>query len=278
MRFTSLSLIASALVCATLAGVHYIADGGILAALPRAASHVGALTHHALYHREVRVVGATLLDHDHVRNEFALERSNFWIRTHLREAEATLLSNSLIAHATVEPCSLISLGCFSVTIQERRPAAIVLSQQEEKAWVVGEDGGFITPLTREEYRNGRHKVFEQEGEPLIVVRGVWGEQAAPDEVRARIVRVLQALRFFAEELSFSIAYITYTQANIIEVRFRELPFVAAFELDSETLRERANRFRKIVADLEGDYGKISRIDLGFSAMGVVRLKDPKTGL
>ena len=238
-----------------------------------AVRQVDSIVHRFFFEKELRIQGIEVIQENAIRSALPLERSNLWWRLHLSALEAPVSSIPLIKETHISACSWISLGCFSIAVQERKAAFVALSKDEAKAWIIGEDGGFIAPITHEQFRMGVLDVFGDQSRDFVIVRGLWSERYSPDEIRSRILALSLAIKIFHEELIYDIDRITLGEGRDFEIQFRKLPFPVVFELDTTTLREASKRLRNLIGDLRGSFDSVDHIDLAFHSMGVMRLKN-----
>ena len=183
------------------------------------------------------------------------------------------MQSPLIAAAVVRPCSGLSLDCFVLTVEERQPAFIAVMADESRAWLVGQDGGFIAPLTHKQFQEGVLRVFGEKARRLVVVRGLWGAKSSPDEVKNRLQWVTQSLRALSEGSSLAIREVQLRESSEIRVLFDEAPFPVLFELSAEALpdlSEKGRQLKRLIAELGQQKGTVREVDFALKKMAVVR--------
>ncbi len=226
-----------------------------------------------LYERELRIVGAMVLSRKQIESMLPFAYSNVWWRTHLEQVPQELLKSPLVSAAEVRPCAAVSVRCFELKMEERKPAFIAVMSDASKSWLVGQDGGFIAPLTYKQFQDGVLKVLGEDGKNLIVVRGLWDGQAAPDEVKARLSRLAEALKSLQLSSGFIIREVVLQDGTDIKVRFDNVSFPVVFELSAESLPElpqKGSQLKRVVLELGDSQAKVKEVDFALKKMAVVR--------
>jgi hypothetical protein len=217
--------------------------------------------------------------------------------------EASLRSNPLIANASVERCPGKWWGCFSISIEEREPAFLLLVGS--KGWLVGGDGGILTPLPQQRCQSILRGESPPEfmGKLVPVVEGAAYEEESPDLVKARLGVAKRAIDILAQELKtaalssslsvlgaskeapgaapavgarpFEVERLSFRQKYDMRVRFRDWPFVVTFGLpQSENwesgLRDQCARLGRLLEELGASALQAKEIDLAFDSVAVVR--------
>jgi len=227
-----------------------------------------------LEERQLRVQGNSLLSESAIQNLLPYEKNNLWWKRHLPELKSSLLKSPLIESVELVSCSYLSINCYQIIVKERTPALIALVRDESKAWVVGEDGGFIAPLTNEQFRRGALDSFGPAGKKLLIVRGLWGPKSSSDEVHARVKRLLVASEALDIGAELPIELLTLKDNLELETQYATLPFPVTYDLASDTaeeLREKAKRLRIILSEFEGRYQEVKKIDLAYNRLGIAEM-------
>src|SRR5262249_12662247 len=147
------------------------------------------------------------------------------------------------------------------------------------AWIVGDDGAFMSPISNQQYRDGALAVLGEDAARLVVVRGLWHATSSPDQVRARLLSVAAAAKIFREKCSLAIDNIELLDNLEMRVKFAKLPFGVLFDLSAsmDSLTKRVERFLILLEELSGRYHRVREIDMGLESLATVRFQDEVSG-
>lgn len=226
------------------------------------------------YERDVRIVGLDLLKPETVRHLLPKGKSNIWWNNNRQLIAMDLMQHRLIAQATIENCKDRSLAqkfsCFDIKIRERQPKYIAL--MEKGAWVLGEDGAFIVPLT-----DKRVAEFEQNKTDLKMIKGLKLDAArSPDLMRARFNYVRELIERVEGETGHHIDWLDLSSNGEVHFKFVDLnpevvlPYMEDSHLGPIELTDRLIKLKLILQDLAGRENQTQKIDLGFDRMAVVK--------
>ena len=226
--------------------------------------------HKLFWDKEVIISGDSRLADKTIRELLPLDRSTIWWAINSDLIENDLKKSAWVEKADIHTCgaSYFSLwGCFVVSIEERQPAFLIY--QDNILWLVGEDGHFISPLT------SRLKELLV-NRPLKTLKGVYEDHPSTDLFNARFFFVKEAIRLIETRTRKKIRELTLNGNSEIEVAFEDAPFIAVFSGGSEHIEDikgECLRFMTILAQLGGKEGEIEKVDLAFSKLAVVKMKD-----
>ncbi len=268
MRF----LLSSLLGCALLTG--YLVDDP--SRFSRAVDATGKFSSRmwntAVYGRDITLTGNVILKKQSISDLLPHQESNLWWRLNLGRIESALRASPLVEKVEVAPCSIISLRCYEIALTERKASFIAVVRDESKAWIIGNDGAFIAPLTNKQFRAGALDVFGPDSDSLVLVRGLWGEKSSPDEVRARLVHIANAIATLKSGVKLKVEQLTLKDNGEVDVRFQSLGFPVSFDLASDDFADKTERLSRVLAEFNGDYSRIEGVDFTFKKMAVLKMK------
>ena len=228
-------------------------------------SSASSVVQRVLYQPEILLSGLKILRDQEVLNELP-DSSVLWLRWNSHEVEAALQRHPLIGQARLQPCSWHAWSCFKIEIEERVPTSVIKS--DRGAWIVGRDGAFLVPATRENFA----RLFPANERPLLI-EGAWGTGARVDEISARVGTIQQALATIESRSGFGIESVNYRRGGELVVRFQKQSFSATFDITDNrapSLADQVERMLAILATLKQRHAEIMSLDLALPKSAVVR--------
>ncbi|MBX7145000.1 MAG: FtsQ-type POTRA domain-containing protein [Oligoflexia bacterium] len=240
-------------------------------ALVPAIQHVEQSAQDFLEDKEVQLSGLELLDAAEVRKLLPMQNSFAWWRLNGEEVERQLERHALIQAARVRPCGATSLRCFLVEIRERKPA--FLAKIGEKIWLLGADGGFMSPVPPNRVAAGLEVA---PGQKAIWVKGLGAASPAPEAVRLKLQYVRKLVDLVEGGVPEKVSEVELMPSGETAVRFQGLGFVAIFDVDSSSdatrITDEAARLQKLLQELGPRKADLAKVDLAFNKMAVVTMK------
>jgi hypothetical protein len=228
-----------------------------------------------LTEKELNISGLQVLNRVDILKELPVSKSVAWWLTNAREVEAALEKNVLVQKATVHRCSDFSLRCFEISIVERQPTFI--AALGDRVWLIGEDGGFITPIPRKQFEAKGVNVVP--GKTPILVEGLLSESVSPDLAKARIQYVKLVIGAVENELALRVSWVGLRDNGETALKFVGRDFEAVFDVadqDMGRVREESQRLKTVLSQLGDKAADVARIDLAFDKVAVVKLKNGAT--
>jgi len=233
----------------------------------------------AFFEKQIRIEGIKVLSQEEVLKLLPGERSALWWAFNLPVIESQLRQSALIEEAKV---NVTGWKIFMVHIKERRAEFFVLVGSE--GWLVGQDGGTIMPLSRDEVARLSGVVPNTESaglRRLPVVTGLVSGEVSPDVMRSRFEHVRRALDVLQHSVGLPVEHLHLRQKKEIEVKFRGYDFRSIFELpidqdgswDAAVLRESGLRLQRIMRELGNLVMRVNQVDLAFDRLAVVSWKE-----
>ena len=222
------------------------------------------------YDKELLIAGDSNLADKSIRDLLPTELSTLWWLMNTDIVEGDLRKSPWIRKADVHPCAskFLSLwGCFVVTIEERKPSFLVT--EGDVTWLVGEDGGFISPLTP------RVKDLFR-GRTLRNLKGFYDDNPSADLFQARFHYASEAVGIIEKRMHRKVASVQLLPGGEIEVEFEDNPFRVVFSggVDSaEPLHFELDRLDVLLSQIEGKEGTVEKIDLAFNKLAVVKFRE-----
>jgi hypothetical protein len=255
------------------------------------AAKVGNTVHGWWTDKEVWVSGTSLVARKDIDDVLPNQQSVLWWMVNGEQIESALRGNPLIAKADVQRCPNKWWGCFSIAIEEREPKFLLLVGS--KGWLVGGDGGILTPLPAQRAQAILRGESPPEfmGKLVPLVEGPAAEEESPDLVKNRLGLAKRAIEILSEELPasgrgtesgdiqevapFIVERLSFRQKHDMRVRFREWPFVVTFGIPQSegweaVLRDQCARLRRLLDELGDAAMRAKEIDLAFDSVAVVR--------
>lgn len=231
----------------------------------------------ALYKKTIVVNGLSLL----AEHDLHLERFQDWsvVSWHLRgdKIERDLATNPFISQAKLSRCDKYSWSCFKLELTERSPA--FLAALQNRIWIVGNDGAFVSPLPGNPDFNARlktmieqRKVKSLNSSPLV--SGLMPEGAASQAVKARIDLVSAAIDALKANVRYPVDQVKLQPNGELVVSFKDLPSAVTFsapENDQKKLIKQIARFNRVMRELAGREESVEKLDLTYESFAVVSL-------
>ena len=230
----------------------------------------------ALFKKTVVVNGLDLL----AERDLHLERFEDWpvLSWHLKgsQIEGAIGSNPMLSGAELKRCSRFSWNCFELELKERSPA--FLASLQERIWLVGSDGTFISPIPGNQEFNARlktlieqRKVKSLNSTPLV--SGLVPDGTAAQFLKARADLVSSALDALKQNLKYTVKGVELQPSGELAVNFQELPAQAVFSgAENSRLVKEISRFNRVMRELQGREASVGKIDLTFDSFAVVSLR------
>ena len=222
------------------------------------------------FEKELLIAGDSNLSDKTIKDLLPTEQSIFWWLMNMDIIEGDLKRNPWIIKADVHPCtsSIIGLwGCFVVNIEERKPSFLVT--EGDVTWLVGEDGGFFSPLTprlRELYKDRK----------LCLLKGFYDDSPSAELFNARFRYVYEAVKIIEKRMHRRISSVELLPSGELEVSFDDNAYSVVFSggLDgAELLHFELDRLDVLLGQFEGKEDTIKKIDLAFNKLAVVTFKE-----
>ncbi|MBN8548104.1 MAG: FtsQ-type POTRA domain-containing protein [Deltaproteobacteria bacterium] len=224
-----------------------------------------------LMEKQINISGLKVLNRTDIIKDLPLEKSIRWWQMHSAEIEATLERNVLVQHATLKRCAGYSLRCFDIQIEEREPAFI--TALGDTIWLIGADGGFITPIPRKEFdAKGANVVL---GHSPILIDGLLSESISPDAAKARVHYVKGMIATVEPETGLKVTWVGLRGNGETSLRFAGLDLEAIFDVsdgDLNKVKEEAQRLKIVLNQFGPRTSEIARVDLVFDKVAVAKLK------
>ncbi len=234
--------------------------------------------HTALYQREIRVSGASIISEKSLKLDSFASNSSIWWRLNHSEIERQILADPIVATASVRPCTTFALGCFTVNITERTPNMI--ASINNRYWVVGDDGGLLASLPLEKELFARldqlalaGKVIDLKEAPRVT--GLMPEGASEEVLKARYAYLKSAMPVIESLSDKRVGSVKFYENGELEVRFKEMDIPVVFGYaagDLDIVKKGAKRLRRILSELGTNTGNLEKIDLAMDKVVVVSTK------
>lgn len=232
------------------------------------------LSHALAYDKEITVEGNEIFAAARINELLPRERSVLWWKLNTPVIETALLASPYLQSAQVESCTGTFWGCFRVRVRERRPAFV--APYGSKAWLIGDDGGVISWFPRRELAKYREDVIRRGlARRLPLIEGVLTDESSPDLLRARLAQMHLALTTIEEHAGEIVESVEMFPGDEFHVRFLGRAPVAIFDGAMsqnwiEALSDRANRLRRVFAELGPACDRVEAIDLAYDRVAVIR--------
>lgn len=264
MRF----VLVSALVFVVLSGLGWLYPDLARQGYHEVASQTGKL----LNEKEVRISGLSVLARADILRDLPLDRSVVWWQLNHHEIERALERNPLIEKVVVSRCEAVAVRCFDVSIAERQPAFI--AALGDRVWLLGEDGGFITPIPRKQFDERGAHVLPGQRTPVLI-DGLLSESSSPDIVKGRIQYVKSVIGAVESETNLSVRWLGIRDNGETAIKFKGYDFDAIFDAGDRELgkmREEARRLKTVLSQFSDRLSDVARVDLAFDKVAVAKLK------
>jgi len=226
------------------------------------------------YDRDFEVSGLNVLNSYELIELLPAEKNSLWWRLNTKTLQGRLLAHPLVESAQVQPCSFFQFSCFSLSLVERSPDFILLSDQS--ASIIGSDGGYIAPLPAFQNLHSFVEMIDQTFPEAVLLKGLFQDKSSPDIARARFLNIKKSIDTIEEETSYRVHSLELRDRGEALLKLRGLPFMIVFTLEGEDAgraREESRRFRKVLSELEGKFHLVKKVDLAFDELAVVSFKE-----
>jgi hypothetical protein len=200
------------------------------------------------------------------------ERSILWWLWHRRQIEEQAARHPLVEQLHVANCGVFAWGCFVIQLSERKPR--MLAMLSDKLWLVGEDGGYVKPVTPGAV--DQPPGSGAAGEELPLIKGMLEPGVSADEARLRYQYVNKALGVIEGETGMKVSELRLKDNGELTVDFRSGPSEVTFDVpdgDYGAVREQARRLLAVLAELKGRSENVVAIDLAYKELAVVRTRE-----
>ncbi|MCB0318176.1 MAG: FtsQ-type POTRA domain-containing protein, partial [Bdellovibrionales bacterium] len=236
-------------------------------------NNIETFSEEVLYEKTIQVKGLELLNEIDIEAFLPVDKSVIWWLFNRSKIETEIETQSLVADAKVNRCQWWKFACFYLEIKERIPMFIALS--DKNAWVVADDGAFITPLHPSKIERAMFKRATGEYVKPAIVKGLFTEENSPEVSLARSKYINTAILKIEKETSKSIERVSIRDNGELEVIFRGSSYLVVFDKsygEEGKLSDQIFRFNKIIEQFKDRERVLASIDLAFNALAVVRLK------
>jgi hypothetical protein len=230
-----------------------------------AATQISQLAHSVLYHQTFNIVPTPNVTAEEIRSRLPKGWSLLRWYKDTAEIKLRIERDPLIARAKVARCAWYSVNCFAVSAEERKPSFLVT--YDGVAWIVADDGTFISPL-------GQNRMKNLSVNNLLKMRGVTQKVNSPDLARGRLSYLANAARVIESELGTKLASVELSPTGELKAQPANATFYANFNFsgkDLSRLGKEALRLRAVVDKLGPKMRLVREIDLAYQKMAVVRL-------
>jgi len=222
---------------------------------------------HILLEKDIRIEGTERLGRLDIERLLPLNRSVIWWMTNYSTIESRLRENPAIGSVKVSPCGQSALnnwGCFVVDVGERKSHYIGILK--DGAWLIGEDGGFMRPL-------GRDEIVDP---GWIPVTGLSEDNQSPDVIHQIFSALRQSESILAETYKKPISSIHVEGNSEFKAKFKGQKFEARFELprgDGSNTREQGIRLNELVTKMGNKIDSVASVDLAYNRVAVVKIAE-----
>lgn len=226
------------------------------------------------YDKHVEFSGNTILTRADLLKRLPMDRSVFWWILNPKEIEVSLSTEQLLSDAKVSSCSrwyVSNWGCFTITVVERLPAFVALFS--DKAWLVGQDGGFLSPLPKDVDLDKAVNKLERKFGRMWILKGLEDVKGSPDLIRSRFEFARDSLKLIEQGSEFGIQWAQVSHPGELVVKFKRYPFPVTFggpDASEENWVSQAHRFQILISKLQNRIERIERVDMAYSILGVVQ--------
>lgn len=214
---------------------------------------------------QIEIEGSNYLSDVELRAQLPESRQALWWLFNRRSIQNGFASHPFVKSAAVKRCSLSSLGCYKVQIEDQEIRLAV--PRGDALWLVGERGKFITPvedLSLVEQRLGRS----------VPVYSTSAEQAlSPERVAARLSYLAEAVEIIDAATGADFEKIELQKNGEFQILLTETGIPVRFdyaENDLEIIRDEANRLERVLKEIEGRESTVEGIDLAYDRIAVVK--------
>jgi hypothetical protein len=228
--------------------------------------------------KDVRVEGLHTISRTEIDRVLPLNRSVGWWMLNETSIKARIAENPWVKGVAIRSCEgglLPQFGCFTLTIEERKPRFIALVDEER--WIIGADGSLIIPA------NGNAPGMTDETlRALVPLYGLASRVSTPERSQAQLDFAQQAITVLERTVELPVESITFDGRGTFEgkgdisVDFVRLPFRVVFGSSSSdtsaVIEEQGRRLKALLGQLKERLSEIEKVDLAFSKVGIVKFK------
>jgi hypothetical protein len=218
--------------------------------------------------KDIRIEGLQTLPRAEIERLLPLDRSVVWWKLQTTSIQGKIAQNPWIGEVQVRSCEggvRTAWGCFLISIKERRPT--FLATVDNAPWVIDRSGSFIVPFTE--------NLSVHLKEPLIKVTGLASRHSSPDVVRAQLGAAANLLDTLEREVHRQVRGVELLSHGDLSVVFSDVPFPVVFAAGGDSsvpLSEQGKRCSELLKRLQDRFSDISKVDLAFDRVGVVKFK------
>jgi hypothetical protein len=229
------------------------------------AQKIGESAMTALYEREVAIHGG---DDDLQREVFTkIKRggSNLQLRFTPEDIEKKILALSTVQSVNIEPCSLLSLGCYVVTLEQRTPYYKIYKTNSGKSlvWLSSKEGSFI-----------------QNGDNCSSCIPVLGLDAMTSESSEGAQRALAKLSMFIAALKattrcevLNVEFLSSQELNVILGGCASWQVLFSFPYEKSVYEKELERLKEVLLQFSGKESVVKRVELSYDKIAVVSLQE-----
>ncbi len=203
-----------------------------------------------------------------------IDKSIAWWMVSGEDVEGSLQQHPLVSQVEVKGCEgsiLPKWGCFEIAIKEREPSVVAFGKKG--SWLVGDDGGFIAPISEEKGQAFLSSAKLGADRRPLSVRGLAVDEGAPDRLKTEVGYVREAVTAIEGASGLNVQAVDYLSNGELRVHFRGVSSTARFDRVKDSFDElgnQARRFTWVVAELRKSYSPLPReIDLAYDKLAVL---------
>ena len=224
--------------------------------------------------KDVRIEGLHTLSRAEIERILPLNRSVGWWMFNETSIKARVVENPWVKGVELNSCDdgvMPTFGCFTLTIEERKPRFIALVDDER--WIIGSDGSLIIPA------NGNAPGMTDETlRALVPLYGLASRVASPERSQAQLDLAQRAITVLERSVELPVESISFEGKGDISVNFDKLQFPVVFGSSmsdsSAVIEDQGRRLKALLAQLKDRLPEIAKVDLAFSKVGIVKFKAP----
>ncbi len=255
--------------------------------------------------KEIWISGTKLVDRHEIEALLPQKESVLSWMLHREQLSALLRGHPLVRDARVEGCDEQWWGCFRIQVTERD--AFFIAVIGRRGWVIGEDGGVMTPLpgtwpsknelgvsaalARPVVAKGQKSALSSSetstsavnsknsshlaGKDLTVVEGLGDEHESPDTLRIRFSQAVRVIQLLDSALNRGVSELRFEPGREILARFADTSWSARFDIGGDEqwedrLGDQAARLVALIEKYPERLIDATQVDLAFERIAVVR--------
>lgn len=223
--------------------------------------------------KDIRIEGLHVVSRAEIERGLPLNKSVGWWMLNETSIKARIAENPWIKSVEMQSCEggvLPKFGCFTLTIEERKPRFMALVDEER--WIIGADGALIIPA------NGNAPGMTDETlRALVPLYGLASRVATPERSKAQLDLAQMAIKGLERSVEIPVESISFEGKGDISVDFVRLPFPVVFGSSSDSpavIEDQGRRLKALLVQLKDRLHEIDKVDLAFSKVGIVKFKAP----